>query len=93
MLFGRAAVTPSALHIIQRSLLAFSFALLGWMLTIYGARMFVALNLFRGLLVQELAALSVYLVIVFPLRDALGVPGVALAFAIGQVTGGIRPSS
>ena len=59
------------------------------MLTIYAARLFGALNLFRGLLLQELVALAVYLATVFPLREALGVPGVALAFGIGQVTGGL----
>jgi hypothetical protein len=38
---------------------------------------------------QELAALAVYLAVVFPLREALGVPGVALAYGIGQVIGGL----
>jgi hypothetical protein len=74
---------------VQQCLLAFSLALLGWMLTIYSSRMFGALNLFRGLLLQELVALVVYLAIVFPLRSSLEIPGVALAFGIGQVTGGL----
>lgn len=87
-LFDRDAVTRSSLIAVQHCLLAFSLALLGWMLTIYSSRMFGALNLFRGLLIQEFVALVVYGVIVFPLRGGLGVPGVALAFAIGQVTGG-----
>jgi peptidoglycan biosynthesis protein MviN/MurJ (putative lipid II flippase) len=87
-LFGRDAVTRSSLTAVQQCLLAFSLALLGWMLTIYSSRMFGALNLFRGVLIQELIALAVYLAIVFPLRGGLGVPGVALAFAIGQVLGG-----
>jgi putative peptidoglycan lipid II flippase len=87
-LFARDAVTGSSLAAIQHCLLAFSLALLGWMLTIYSSRMFGALNLFRGLLIQELIALVVYVAIVFPLRGSLGVSGVALAFAIGQVAGG-----
>ena len=57
---------------IQQCLLAFSLALLGWMLTIYSARMFGALNLFRGLILQELVALLVFLALVLLLRDALG---------------------
>lgn len=89
VLFGRDAVTETSLVAVQQCLLAFSLALLGWMLTIYASRLFGALNLFRGLVLQEVVALVVYLAIVFPLRDALGVPGVALAFAIGQVVGGI----
>ena len=89
VLFGRDAVTPSSLLDVQHCLLAFSLALLGWMLTIYASRLFGALNLFRGLVLQELVALVVYLAIVFPLRSALGVPGVALAFGIGQVVGGL----
>lgn len=88
-LFDRDAVTRSSLVTVQQCLLAFSLALLGWMLTIYSSRMFGALNLFHGLLLQELVALCVYLGIVFPLRDALGIPGIALAFGIGQVMGGI----
>ena len=89
VLFGRDAVSPSSLLDVQHCLLAFSLALLGWMLTIYASRLFGALNLFRGLVLQELVALVVYLAIVFPLRSALGVPGVALAFGIGQVVGGL----
>ena len=89
VLFGRDAVSPSALLTVQHCLLAFSLALLGWMLTIYASRLFGALNLFRGLVLQELVALAVYLAVVFPLRSALGVPGVALAFGIGQVIGGL----
>lgn len=88
-LFDRDAVTRSSLVAVQQCLLAFSLALLGWMLTIYSSRMFGALNLFRGLLLQELVALVVYLGLVFQLRQTLGVPGVALAFGIGQVAGGI----
>jgi peptidoglycan biosynthesis protein MviN/MurJ (putative lipid II flippase) len=88
-LFDREAVTRSSLVSVQQCLLAFSLALLGWMLTIYSSRMFGALNLFRGLLYQELVALFVYLAIVFPLRDVAGVPGVALAYGIAQVMGGI----
>ena len=87
--FGRDAVSADSLVAVQQSLLAFSLAVFGWMLTIYAARLFGALNLFRGLLLQELVALAVYLATVFPLREALGVPGVALAFGIGQVTGGL----
>jgi peptidoglycan biosynthesis protein MviN/MurJ (putative lipid II flippase) len=88
-LFDREAVTRSSLVAVQQCLLAFSLALLGWMLTIYNSRMFGALNLFRGLLLQELVALVVYLAIVFPLRSSLEIPGVALAFGIGQVAGGL----
>jgi peptidoglycan biosynthesis protein MviN/MurJ (putative lipid II flippase) len=88
-LFDRDAVSASSLVVIQQCLLAFSLALLGWMLTIYSARMFGALNLFRGLILQELVALLVFLAIVLLLRDALGTPGVALAFGIGQVAGGL----
>ena len=87
--FGRDAVSPESLVAVQESLLAFSLAVLGWMLTIYGSRLFGALNLFRGLLLQELVALIIYLVIVLPFRDALGVPGVALAYGVGQVAGGV----
>ena len=89
VLFGRDAVSPSSLLAVQHCLVAFSLALLGWMLTIYASRLFGALNLFRGLVIQELVALVVYLAVVFPLRSALGVPGVALAFGIGQVIGGL----
>ncbi|NUT56480.1 MAG: hypothetical protein HOQ03_10935 [Thermoleophilia bacterium] len=89
VLFGRDEVTPESLHDVQRSLLAFSLALLGWMLTIYGSRLFGALDVFRGLILQEIVALAVYLAIVFPLREGFDVPGVALAFGIGQVAGGI----
>lgn len=92
-LFNRDAVTHSSLVAVQQCLVAFSLALLGWMLTIYSSRMFAALNLFRGLLLQELVALIVYLGVVFPLRDALGIPGVALAYAIGQVFGGVAGTS
>ena len=87
--FGRDAVSPESLVAVQQSLLAFSLAVVGWMLTIYGARLFGALNLFRGLLLQELVALVVYLAIVLPFRNQLGVPGVALAYGVGQVTGGV----
>ena len=87
--FGRDAVSPESLVAVQESLLAFSLAVLGWMLTIYGSRLFGALNLFRGLLLQELVALIIYLVIVLPFRNALGVPGVALAYGVGQVAGGV----
>lgn len=93
VLFGRDAVSPSSLVAVQQCLLAFSLALLGWMLTIYGSRLFGALNLFRGLLLQELVALLVYAAIMFPLRDGFGVPGVALAFAIGQVMGGLAATA
>ena len=89
VLFDRDAVSPQSLVAVQHSLLAFSLALLGWMLTIYASRLFGALNLFRGLILQEVVALAVYLALVFPLRGELGVPGVALAFGIGQVAGGI----
>lgn len=89
VLFDRDAVSPQSLVAVQHSLLAFSLALLGWMLTIYASRLFSALDLFRGLILQEVVALTVYLAIVFPLREELGVPGVALAFGIGQVAGGI----
>lgn len=89
VLFGRDAVSASSLLSVQHCLLAFSLALLGWMLTIYASRLFGALNLFGGLVLQELVALVVYLAVVFPLREALGVPGVALAFGIGQVAGGL----
>jgi peptidoglycan biosynthesis protein MviN/MurJ (putative lipid II flippase) len=92
-LFGRDAVTPSSLVAVQQCLVAFSLALVGWMLTIYSARLFGALNLFRGLLLQELVALVVYVAIVFPLRGALGIPGVALAYGIGQVLGGLAGAS
>ena len=53
VLFGRDAVTETSLVAVQQSLVAFSLALLGWMLTIYASRLFGALNLFRGLLLQE----------------------------------------
>ena len=70
VLFGRDAVTEASLVAVQQSLVAFSLALLGWMLTIYASRLFGALNLFRGLVLQEVVALVVYLAIVFPLRNA-----------------------
>jgi putative peptidoglycan lipid II flippase len=93
VLFGRDAVSPSSLLAVQHCLLAFSLALVGWMLAIYGSRLFGALNLFRGLLLQELVALVVYLAVVFPLRGALGVPGVALAYGIGQVIGALTATA
>ena len=89
VLFGRDAVSPEALEDVQRCLVAFSFALVGWMLTILSARLFGALDLFRGLILQELVTLLVYVVLALPLRDEFGVAGLALALGIGHLAGGL----
>lgn len=70
-------------------LTAFAPALIGSMLMIFASRVFYSTNFFRGALHMQVAALVAYAVAAVPLRAVAGTVGLALAFGLAQVVGGI----
>lgn len=89
LLLRRGAFDPSAAHHVASALAAFSLALVGTMLMVFVARIFYAIAYFRGVVWTQVVALAVYVVLAFPLRSLWATSGLAIAFGIAEVTGGV----
>lgn len=89
VLLQRGALNASDASAVSRSLLAFTPAIVGSMLLIVSSRAFYAIDHFRGILWSQLAVLAVYLPLALALRDTYGRTGLAAAFGIAELIGGI----
>jgi peptidoglycan biosynthesis protein MviN/MurJ (putative lipid II flippase) len=74
---------------VSAALAAFAPALVGTMLMVFVARIFYAVGYFRAVVWTQVAALVVYALVALPLRSAWGATGLALAFGIAEVLGGV----
>lgn len=89
LLFDRGSISPTWLHEIERSLIAFSLAIVGMMLTTFTAQLFRAVDRFRAVVAIQAFALALYVPLAYVLRPELGPAGLALAFGIAEVAGGL----
>ena len=87
LLFERGELVGASTLEIERSLRAFSLALIGTMLLVFTSRVFNALDFFRAIVWSQTAALAVYLPLAALLRPLLGPSGLALAFGIAELVG------
>ena len=87
VLFARGDLTSTSLHEIDRALAAFSLAVVGSMLMIFTARIFSAVDRFRGIVLAQTIALALYVPLAFALRPVGGPAGLAVAFGIAEVAG------
>jgi putative peptidoglycan lipid II flippase len=85
--FAAGDLSGASILEIEKTLRAFSLALLGTMVLVFTARVFNALDFFRAIAWSQGAALLVYVVLALPLRPALGPSGLALAFGIAELVG------
>lgn len=95
-LFDRGSLGANSLLEIDRALAAFSVGVVGSMLMIFTARIFSAIDHFRGIVVSQALALALFVPLALLLRPQLGPAGLALAFGIAEVSGallGLRMSS
>jgi putative peptidoglycan lipid II flippase len=88
-LFDRGSLDSNSLLEIHRALAAFSLGVVGSMLMIFTARIFSAIDHFRGIVVAQAFALALFVPLALLLRPALGPAGLALAFGIAEVSGGL----
>jgi len=89
ILLRRGAFDPADARHVSSALAAFSLALVGSMLMVFVARIFYAVAYFRAVVWTQLSALVVYAAIALPLRAVLGTSGLAVAFGIAELAGGI----
>lgn len=82
--FGSETVGPVA-----AALVAFTPALVGNMLMILAARVFYAIDFFRGTILALGVALALYVPLAFVLRHAFGATGLAAAFGIAELVAGV----
>ena len=68
---------------------AFSLAVVGNMLLILASRTFFAIDYFAAAALAQGAVLVVYVVVAVPFREAWGLSGLALAFGVAELSGGI----
>lgn len=74
---------------VGRTVSAFSLALIGSMLIIFATRVFYATDFFRAVVWVQGAALAAYAATALPFRSLWGPPGLALAFGVAELVGGI----
>ena len=89
ILLERGALDPADAHRVSSAIAAFAPALIGTMLMVFVARIFYAVAYFRAIVWTQVTALAIYTVVALPLRAAWGVSGLALAFGIAEVVGGV----
>lgn len=89
VLFERGALTGESVARIGNALAGFGLAVLGSMLLIFTAKVFLAIDLFRGIVWSQLAVLIAYVPLALPLRGAAGTTGLALAFSFAEAFGGL----
>jgi peptidoglycan biosynthesis protein MviN/MurJ (putative lipid II flippase) len=74
---------------VSHTLVAFTPAIVGSMLLIVTSRVFYAIDYFRGILWSQLVVLAVYVPLAFALREPHRGPGLAAAFGIAELLGGL----
>lgn len=74
---------------VGRVLSAFSLALVGSMLIVFASRVFYAVDFFRAAVWAQGAALAVYVAAALPLRWLWGPSGLAVAFGVAELAGGV----
>jgi putative peptidoglycan lipid II flippase len=89
LLLERGALDPADAKRVASAMAAFAPALIGTMIMVFVARIFYAVAYFRAIVWTQVAALAVYAIVALPLRAEWGVSGLALAFGIAEVLGGI----
>jgi len=89
LLFGHGKLSSAAQLEVSRALAAFSVAIVGTMLMIITARVFGAIDRFHGIVVSQTIALALYVPLALLLRPPLGPAGLALAFGVAELTGGM----
>lgn len=88
-LLQRGAFHADSVSEVGRVLSAFSLALFGNMLMIFAARVFYSVDFFQAAVWAQGAALVVYLAAALPMRAAWGPTGLAAAFGVAEVGGGV----
>lgn len=88
LVFERGDLLGASIIEIERTLRAFSIALVGTMLLVFTARVFNALDFFRAIVWSQAAALAVYVLLAPLLRPLFGPSGLALAFGVAELVGG-----
>ncbi len=89
ILLERGALDPADAHRVSSAIAAFAPALVGTMIMVFVARIFYAVAYFRAIVWTQVTALVIYAVVALPFRAAWGVSGLALAFGVAEVIGGI----
>lgn len=89
VLLQRGALNAHDATGVTRSLVAFTPAIVGTMLLMVSSRVFYAVDYFRGIFWSQLAALVIYVPFALALRGWHDGEGLAVAFGIGELVGGI----
>jgi putative peptidoglycan lipid II flippase len=88
-LLQRGALDAKDAVAVAHALVAFSPAVIGSMLLIVTSRAFYASNLFSGIVWSQLAVLLAYGPLALVLRGAYGATGLAAAFGVAELAGGL----
>jgi peptidoglycan biosynthesis protein MviN/MurJ (putative lipid II flippase) len=88
-LLQRGALDEHDAVAVAHALVAFCPAVVGSMLLIVTSRAFYASNLFSGIVWSQLVVLLAYGPLAFALRDPHGATGLAAAFGVAELAGGI----
>lgn len=89
LVFGHGSLSATSLVEVSRTLAAFALAIVGSMLMILTARVFGAIDRFHGIVLSQSVALALYVPLAVLLRPLLGPSGLALAFGVAEVAGGL----
>ncbi len=87
LLLERGAFDPADAHETGVALATFALALVGTMIMVFAARVFYAVDYFRGVVWTQISALVVYVAVALPFRAAWGTSGLAAAFGVAEVCG------
>ncbi len=88
-LLQHGAFSPRSVHAVGSALLGFALALLGNMLLIFGFRVFYSVDYFRASVWSQLVVTVAYAIAAPLLRHFVGLTGLAVAFSIAEVAGGL----
>jgi putative peptidoglycan lipid II flippase len=89
VLLQRGALNAQDASAVKRSLVAFTPAIVGSILLIVSSRAFYAIDQFGGILWSQLAVLLLYVPLAVALRRTNGSTGLAAAFGVAELIGGI----
>lgn len=89
ILLQRGAFGAAEAHGVTTSVIAFTPGVVGTMLLVLSSRALYAINYFRGVLWSQLGVLVLYVPLALVLRTWLGANGLALAFGLAELAGGI----
>ena len=88
-LLRRGAFGAEATETAGTLLAAFSLALAANMVMIFASRVFQSVDYFRATVIAQGVVVAVYLLVALPLREVLGLTGLAVTFGVAEAVGAV----